>query len=68
MAAGCLIWAVAAVFILAITVFMIWCWWRICTKAGYSGAMSLLLLIPGIGSIILICILAFGDWPIHKNR
>ena len=68
LAAGCLIWAVAACIGIAVLAFVIFCWWRICTKAGYSGAMALLMLIPGLGPLILLCILAFGDWPIHRNR
>jgi energy-converting hydrogenase Eha subunit B len=45
------------------TAFCIYCYWRICAKAGYGGAMSLLALLPGVGAIILMCILAFGKWP-----
>jgi uncharacterized membrane protein YhaH (DUF805 family) len=37
--------------------------WRICVRAGFSGAWSLLHLIPMIGSFIVMSILAFGDWP-----
>ena len=37
--------------------------WKICTRAGYSGAWSLLHLVPFIGSFIVMAILAFGDWP-----
>lgn len=37
--------------------------WRICVRAGFSGAWSLLHLIPMIGSFIVMAILAFGDWP-----
>ena len=44
--------------------FIIFCFWRIFTKAGMSGAMSLLMLIPGIGPIIVVCLLAFGDWKV----
>ena len=65
---GCLAIALFAILGLAILAFFIYCWWRICSKAGYSGAMSLLLLIPGIGPLILVLILAFGEWPINKNR
>ncbi len=65
---GCFAMAIFAVFGLAILAFMVYCWWRICAKAGYSGAMSLLLLIPGIGPLILVLILAFGNWPITRDR
>ena len=40
--------------------------WRILDKAGYSGALSLLLLIPfvnGIIFLVLLAILAFSEWP-----
>jgi len=41
-------------------------WWRIFSKAGYSGAMSLLLFVP-IANLIVLCVLAFGEWPIYKE-
>lgn len=59
-AAGCMIWIVV---LLAMVIFPIFCFWRIFTKAGYNGAMALLCLVPGIGMIIVLCILAFGTWP-----
>ncbi len=37
--------------------------WRICTRAGFSGALSLFHLVPVIGSFIVMAILAFSDWP-----
>lgn len=37
--------------------------WRICVRAGFAGAWSLLHLIPVIGSLVVMAILAFGDWP-----
>jgi uncharacterized YccA/Bax inhibitor family protein len=39
------------------------CWWKIFSKAGHSGAMGLLILIPVIGELIMLLILAFGKWP-----
>lgn len=41
-------------------------WWRIFSKAGYNGALSLLLFVP-IANIIMLCILAFGEWPIYQE-
>jgi len=41
--------------------------WLICKKAGFHGAMSLLMLIP-IGNIILPFMLAFMDWPALQGR
>ena len=37
--------------------------WRICTRAGFSGALSLFHLVPLIGSFIVMAVLAFSDWP-----
>jgi hypothetical protein len=51
---------------LAATVFGIIIYWKIFSKAGYSGAMSLLMLVP-IANIIVICMLAFGNWPILQE-
>lgn len=44
-------------------VFAVVIWWKIFSKAGYSGAMSLLMFIP-IANLVVICILAFGEWPV----
>jgi heme/copper-type cytochrome/quinol oxidase subunit 2 len=51
---------------LAAMVFGIIIYWKIFSKAGYSGAMSLLMLVP-IANIIVICMLAFGNWPILQE-
>ena len=37
--------------------------WRICTRAGFSGALSLFHLVPFIGSLIVMAVLAFSLWP-----
>jgi len=47
----------------AITV-LIWC--KLFSKAGYSWALGLLMLVP-IANIIMPFILAFGTWPVHKE-
>ena len=47
---------------LVVFAFAIFLFWRIFSKAGMSGAMSLIILIPGIGGLIALCILAFGEW------
>lgn len=36
--------------------------WKICAKAGFPGALSLLMLVP-IANIILPFYIAFADWP-----
>ena len=37
--------------------------WRIFARAGFSGALSLLHLVPVVGNLIVMAILAFSDWP-----
>jgi uncharacterized membrane protein YhaH (DUF805 family) len=49
---------------LAITAFFVFVFWRIFVKAGLSGPLSLLVLIPGIGPLIVPCILAFSEWRV----
>ncbi len=42
--------------------------WRICSKAGFSGALGLLMLVP-IANIILPLYIAFAQWPaLRGNR
>ncbi len=47
----------------AFTIFFVWLFWRIFTKAGYPGALGLVCLVPSIGPLICLLILAFGTWP-----
>ena len=54
------------VIIAAVVIFSVWCYWRIAVKAGYSGPLSLLLLIPGANLVILI-LFAFSQWPIERE-
>jgi len=35
-------------------------------KAGYSWAFGLLMLVP-IANIIMVFVLAFGDWPVRRE-
>lgn len=50
------------VFLIAMIAFSVWMYWRILAKAGFNGALSLLLL-TGIGGLIIQIILAFTTWP-----
>ena len=52
------------VFALAFLAFVIFLLWRIFTKAGLNGAMSLLIFVPGIGGLLVLCLLAFMDWMV----
>jgi len=53
-------------FVLVAVVFTIVMYWRIFSKAGYNGALSLLTLVP-LGSLVLLILLAFGEWPIEQE-
>ncbi|HTD20817.1 MAG TPA: hypothetical protein VK667_14930, partial [Ktedonobacteraceae bacterium] len=50
----------------AIIVFSVIIYWKIFSKAGYSGALGLLMFVP-IANIVVLCILAFGEWPIYRE-
>jgi hypothetical protein len=56
----------SVIFSLIAIVFAVIIYWRIFSKAGYSGAMGLLMFVP-IANIVVLCILAFGTWPIYKE-
>jgi hypothetical protein len=64
LAAGLIVYFI---FMLAATAFGIFVMWRILSRAGYSGALSFLMLIPGIGALIIFLMLAFGEWPILRE-
>jgi uncharacterized membrane protein YhaH (DUF805 family) len=47
-------------------IFLFSIWWKIFKKAGYSGALGLLMFVPVINFIMLL-ILAFSRWPIQRQ-
>jgi len=51
---------------LAVVVFFLFLNWRIVSKAGYNGALSLLMLIPLV-NIVMYAIFAFSEWPVQKQ-
>ena len=51
---------------LLVTILMAWVYCRIFAKAGYCWALGLLMFVP-IANIIMPFVLAFGDWPVHKE-
>jgi hypothetical protein len=53
--------------VIAVYAVTIWFYWRIFERTGYSGALSLLNLVPGVGNLVCILILAFGRWPIEDR-
>ena len=56
--------AMIFLFGLIFTALLVFLFWRIFAKAGLAGPLSLLVLIPGVGWIIVLCILAFAGWNV----
>jgi hypothetical protein len=56
-AVGCVLAFIALVF---------WVWFRIVSRTGHNGWLALLMLIP-LANLVLLLILAFGEWPIYRE-
>ena len=56
---GCLIF-------LGLVVLLFYPFWRLCTKAGYPGVVSLLLFVPLVNFIFL-WVAALSEWPIERQ-
>jgi hypothetical protein len=41
--------------------------WKVCTRAGFNGALSLLALIPWLGLVIVGGVLSFSAWQQKKQ-
>jgi len=52
--------------LIIIGIFFIVPYWKIFAKAGFSGWMSLTLIVPFL-NIIMLFYLAFAEWPVHKE-
>ncbi len=55
--------ALLVIWLLALA-FFVFLFWRIFTKAGMAGPLALIALFPGLGIIIVLCILAFSEWRV----
>lgn len=53
-------------FSLAIVALYIFIWWNIFKKTGYHPALALLMIVP-VANLVLLLVLAFGEWPIQKE-
>jgi hypothetical protein len=51
----------------AMPIVIVWPTWRICRKAGFPGAISLLCLIP-LANLFLLYFLAFAEWPAVRRQ
>lgn len=41
-------------------------WYQIFKKAGCEGWMAILMIVPLV-NVIMMLVLAFGEWPIHQE-
>lgn len=49
--------------IAVIAIVMVPCWF-ICKKAGFSPWLSLACIVPSLGTLVLLYVLAFADWKV----
>lgn len=42
--------------------------WRICGRAGFNPALSLLAVIPLLGFLIVAAVLGFAPWPAQQTK
>jgi hypothetical protein len=54
----------AIMFVVAVVAIILWC--KIFSKTGYGWGFGLLMFVP-IANLIMLCLLAFGDWPVLKE-
>jgi len=59
-----LIFMIPLVLIIVAVKILIFC--KIFSKAGYSWALGLLMLVP-IANIVMLFVLAFAEWPIERE-
>ena len=57
---GVSIWQL--IIICAIVALVFWPWYRIFSKAGFSGWLALLMFLPLV-NLIMLFYLAFAEWP-----
>lgn len=53
---------------LVISIIPLILFWRIFSKAGFPGALALLLLLPGVGLVAACLVLAVAEWPALRVR
>ena len=50
-------------YLIVVALVMVPCWF-ICKKAGFSPWVSLACIIPTLGTLVLLYVLAFADWKV----
>ncbi|MCW8193924.1 DUF805 domain-containing protein [Proteobacteria bacterium 005FR1] len=53
------------IWMLLMSIIVVVPFWKICSKAGYSGWWSLLILVP-LANLGLLYFLGFADWPAQR--
>ena len=62
-----IIFLVILPFALLFAVLPVIAFWKICSRAGFNGALGLLMLLP-IANIILPLYVAFSKWPVFEQK
>jgi hypothetical protein len=55
------------IFVLLFTLVFLLPFWKIFSKAGYSGWLCLLMAIPGVNAVTIFWF-GFADWPVLKKQ
>ena len=55
------------IFGLIFLVILVGIYYLIIKKTGYNPLLSLLILIPGLGGLIIVIMLAFTEWPVQRE-
>jgi hypothetical protein len=42
--------------------------WRVCRRAGFHPALSLVAIIPLVGLLIVAAVLALAEWPTARSQ
>jgi len=61
--AAIILTVIPIILLIAIAILIIPCW-LICKKAGFSPWLSLLCILPSLGLLVLLYILAFAQWKV----
>jgi hypothetical protein len=56
--------ALIPIIILVVIAILVIPFWFICKKAGFTPWLSLLCIIPSLGTLVLIYVLAFAEWKV----
>ena len=52
--------------IIVLAILLLYPAWRIFSRTGFSPAIALVVLVPGVGLLIALGVLAFAEWPVHR--